>query len=67
MVNCYIYINVFPAQDLFIFFLYKIYGVECIFQREGNTEMLKQKNLNAMCTFSSHMDNVFVLDRKSVV
>lgn len=27
--------------------------MECIFQREGNTEMLKRKNLNVMCTFSS--------------
>lgn len=23
--------------------------------------MLKKENLNVMCTFSSHMDNVFVL------
>lgn len=27
MVNCYVYINVFPALELFTFFLYKIYGV----------------------------------------
>lgn len=35
--------------------------MECVFQREGNTEMLKQENLNVMCTFSSHMDHLFVL------
>lgn len=35
--------------------------MECVFQREGNTEMLKQGNLNAMCTFSSNMDHLFVL------
>lgn len=35
--------------------------MKCVFQKEGNIEMLKQENLNVMCTFSSHMDNVFVL------
>lgn len=40
--------------------------MECVFQKEGYIEMLKQENLNVMCTFSSHMDNahmdnVFVL------
>lgn len=38
-----------------------IRSMECVFQREGNTEMLKQENLNAMCTFSSNMDHLFVL------
>lgn len=59
MVNCYIYINVFPAPKLLMFFLYKIYGV-CLSKR-GKYRNVKAENLNAMCTFSSHMDHVFVL------
>ena len=35
--------------------------MECVFQREENTEMMKQEDLNVMCTFSSHVDHLFVL------
>lgn len=35
--------------------------MECVFQREGNPGTLEQEHLNVMCTFSSHMDHVFVL------
>lgn len=42
-----------------MFFLYKIYG-KCLSER-GNTEMLKQEDLNVMCTFSPYVDHSFVV------
>lgn len=57
MVNCYV--SMFSQPKDCSHFSY-IRSMECVFQR-GNTGMLEQGNLNVMCTFSSHTDNVFVL------
>lgn len=58
MVNCYVSLMFSQPKDCSHFSYMR--SMECVFQR-GNTGMLKQENLNVMCTFSSHMDNVFVL------